>query len=79
MKQYVDRPNGEPARRQACRSGVSVVAVEAFVELCGYKVRDRQIVDSRTTTISTQEDKMRLILVTCYPFHAIVPGGPLRY
>jgi sortase A len=42
-------------------------------------VRDRQIVDSRTTTISTQEDKMRLILVTCYPFHAIVPGGPLRY
>jgi len=48
-------------------------------ELCGYKVRDRQIVDSRTTTISTQEDKMRLILVTCYPFHAIVPGGPLRY
>jgi hypothetical protein len=22
---------------------------------------------------------MRLILVTCYPFHAIVPGGPLRY
>ena len=44
-----------------------------------FTVRDRQIVDSRTTTISTQEDKMRLILVTCYPFHAIVPGGPLRY
>ena len=79
MKQYVDRPNGEPARRQACRSGVSVVAVEAFVNYAGIKVRDRQIVDSRTTTISTQEDKMRLILVTCYPFHAIVPGGPLRY
>ena len=44
-----------------------------------FTVRDRQIVDSRTATISTQEDKRQLILVTCYPFHAIVPGGPLRY
>lgn len=44
-----------------------------------FVVRDRQIVDSRTATISTQEDKRQLILVTCYPFTAIVPGGPLRY
>ena len=36
MKQYVDRPSGEPARRQACRSGVSAVAVEAFVNNAGY-------------------------------------------
>ena len=35
MKQYVDRPSGEPARRQACRSGVSAVAVEAFVNNAG--------------------------------------------
>jgi sortase A len=44
-----------------------------------FAVQDRQIVDSRKATISTQKDKRRLILVTCYPFHAIVPGGPLRY
>lgn len=44
-----------------------------------FVVRDRQIVDSRTATISTQEDKRQLILVTCYPFTAIVSGGPLRY
>jgi sortase A len=44
-----------------------------------FAVRDRQIVDSRTAIISTQEDKRHLILVTCYPFHPIVPGGPLRY
>ena len=44
-----------------------------------FTVQDRQIVDSRTATISTQENKRQLILVTCYPFHAIVPGGPLRY
>ena len=35
MKQYVDRPNGEPARRQACRSNVSAVGVEAFVNYAG--------------------------------------------
>jgi hypothetical protein len=31
LKQYGDRLNGEPARRQACRSGISDVAVEALV------------------------------------------------
>ena len=31
VTQSVDRPSGEPARRQACRSGVSAVAVEVFV------------------------------------------------
>jgi hypothetical protein len=35
LKQYVDRPSGEPARRQACRSGVSVVVVEVFVNNAG--------------------------------------------
>jgi sortase A len=42
-------------------------------------VRDRQIVDSRTASIPTHEDKTLLTLVTCYPFDAVVPGGPLRY
>ncbi len=36
LEQYVDRLSGEPARRQACRSGVSAVAVEAFVNNAGY-------------------------------------------
>ena len=44
-----------------------------------FTVRDRRIVDSRTATILTQEDKKQLILVTCYPFDAVGPGGPLRY
>jgi hypothetical protein len=34
-EQYVDRLRGEPARRQACRSGMSEVAVEAFVNNAG--------------------------------------------
>ena len=44
-----------------------------------FAVRDRQVVDSRKARIFTQEGKKQLILVTCYPFHAIVAGGPLRY
>lgn len=44
-----------------------------------FVVRDRQVVDSRKATISAQEGKSQLVLVTCYPFAAIVPGGPLRY
>jgi hypothetical protein len=35
LEQYVDRLSGEPARRKACRSGVSAVAVEAFVNNAG--------------------------------------------
>jgi toxin HigB-1 len=35
LEQDVDRPSGEPARRQACRSDVSAVAVEAFVNYAG--------------------------------------------
>ena len=44
-----------------------------------FAVRDRQVVDSRTATRSTQGDKRHLILATYYPFLTIVPGGPLRY
>ena len=35
LEQYADRLSGEPARRQACRSGVSTVAVEVFVNHAG--------------------------------------------
>ena len=35
LNQHVDRLNGEPARRQACRSGVSGVAVEDLVNNAG--------------------------------------------
>ena len=44
-----------------------------------FTVRDGLIVDARTASIRADEDGRHLILVTCYPFHAIVPGGPLRY
>lgn len=44
-----------------------------------YRVRSSHVVDARTTRLLTETDERTLILVTCYPFDAIRPGGPLRY
>ena len=54
-----------------------------FVELPGRRprrltVEATSVVDSRTAVIQS-EDRAGLILITCYPFDAVVPGGPLRY
>ena len=43
-----------------------------------FRVRDAVVVDSRTAAI-TGDDTPALVLLTCYPFDAVVPGGPLRY
>ncbi len=43
-----------------------------------YAVQDLTVVDSRHTRL-TNDDAEALILTTCFPFDALVPGGPLRY
>ena len=37
------------------------------------------MVDHRDTWVAEDTLDTRLTLVTCYPFDAIRPGGPLRY
>ena len=44
-----------------------------------YHVVEQTIVDSRTPLQLQASDTPLLILVTCYPFNAIQPGGSLRY
>ena len=44
-----------------------------------YRVREHRIVDARTDSIRLADDTDQLVLITCYPFDAIFPGGPLRY
>ena len=44
-----------------------------------YRVQSSQIVDARTASITLTKGKDRLALVTCYPFDAVLAGGPLRY
>ena len=56
---------------------------EVLVELPGGRpkrltVEATSVVDSRTAVIRSEE-RAGLILMTCYPFDAVVPGGPLRY
>jgi sortase A len=43
-----------------------------------YRVDAATIADSREPW-TAPEDTDRLVLVTCYPFDALIPGGPLRY
>lgn len=44
-----------------------------------YQVRALYIVDSRTFRMPAEIDTSAMILVTCYPFDAVIPGGSLRY
>lgn len=44
-----------------------------------YSVNDIRVVNSVETPLRAAADEERLLLVTCYPFDALTPGGPLRY
>jgi len=43
-----------------------------------YRVGDHRIVDSKSGRIPLDREHPALVLVTCYPFHTAIPGGPLR-
>ena len=44
-----------------------------------YEVIGLNVVDSRKGSLLLDTDDAVLTLVTCYPFDAVDPGGPLRY
>ena len=44
-----------------------------------YRVREARVVDYRDTSVLAPAAGETLTLITCYPFDAVVPGGPLRY
>ncbi len=44
-----------------------------------YRVRSTQVVDSTRTGIDVQSLDRQLVLVTCYPFDALISGGPQRF
>ena len=56
------------------------IAVElASGALQRYRVREAYIEDAHALRLPRYTAVPTLTLVTCYPFDAIVPGGPLRY
>lgn len=44
-----------------------------------YRVSGARIVDARDLGIVADRGRDELTLVTCWPFDAVAPGGPLRY
>jgi len=44
-----------------------------------YRVVSLDVVDSRDGQIFSDDRFSQLLLVTCYPFDALIAGGPLRY
>lgn len=48
-------------------------------ELTEYRVAALEIVDRSRADLQRDQGDDRLTLVTCYPFDAVRPGGPLRY
>jgi sortase A len=44
-----------------------------------YRVTGTRVVDRRETRVTRSNGAPRLTLITCYPFDAVVAGGPQRY
>ena len=44
-----------------------------------YRVVEARVLHESDTAVMDGASAKRLTLITCYPFDAIVPGGPLRY
>ncbi len=44
-----------------------------------YQITDASIHHKSETWLLADSGDERLTLITCYPFNAIVPGGPMRY
>lgn len=44
-----------------------------------YRVTDAKVVDVRVDPVPAGGARTELLLVTCYPFDAVITGGPLRW
>ena len=58
--------------------GERIVLQSSNGHIRSYRVGDHRIVDSRSGRILLDREHPALVLVTCYPFHTAIPGGPLR-
>ena len=48
-------------------------------EWLSFTVSNMEVMDSRIQTLPVNQGEVDLRLITCYPFDAVLPGGPLRY
>jgi sortase A len=59
--------------------GDKIVVEQADGERVTYRVTSLSIRNEQDLALVRDTDEPTLSLVTCYPFDAIRPGGPLRY
>jgi sortase A len=59
--------------------GDALLLEDATGDLATYVVTQTDVVDRTRSEVLADHGDDRLTLVTCWPFDAIVPGGPLRY
>lgn len=56
---------------------VSLTTIDG-VEI-SYEIKSRFVADTRSDKLMIHEGENALVLITCYPFDALVAGGPLRH
>ena len=67
------------ARLRYVMPGDTIRLQRASGELVEYEVTTARVVGKNDTSVMRQSSGTRLTLITCYPFDAVIPGGPLRY
>lgn len=56
-----------------------LLRLRTMTEIRDYRVSWQEAVDSRRQQLVINDNLERLTLLTCYPFEAATPGGPLRW
>ena len=61
------------------KRGDTLLVETASGDLIDYIVSGAEVVDEKRSDLLAEFGDDRLTLITCYPFDAVMPGGPLRY
>ncbi len=64
---------------ELAKAGEQILIQQPNGLITPYDIKEINIVDARHTHIHLPLALNYLVLVTCYPFDAIIPGGSLRY
>lgn len=64
---------------QDLKSGDAMTVTDRSGARRTFRITKTQVVDSDASGLQIEKDDAWLALVTCYPFDAVDPGGPLRY
>ena len=64
---------------QDLKPGDVIIMQTPDAQLHDYHITETRVINENHTHYLVDTDEATLTLITCYPFAAIVPGGPLRY